>query len=344
MCGVFWRRGTSTNMTPKPLTSNATGLVTSLDGLLIAQRALSSSILEQALPPPGPYALFHHHGLLLERLENLRLLITRIGEARYRTIELAHGEEQYRPRVQREGRPLSKRLSAVMRESSDLTRQMRMDAESLYIFANLTLDQWAFVIAYGLGLPEPTRYRYSYLVDQLQGARTLAALQELKQAHLTDAIWLLYQVRWYRNAFIEHVERPWQRGSTMGVYQEDFNFFITTPVGWIAPDEERRLVDGIKHLAPDWVKQLPADHWQAKPRAVLEATYREIDRISAQVDRQAVWTVWQQLGGSTVSFDRLARRLLDFLTASTATMQGLVAGHPEAVNLGPPAHTTTESS
>ena len=251
------------------LSSNAAALIPRLDQLCEMQRALSKKILETTSPPAGPYALFHHHGLLLERLENLKLLISRIGSARLRSTELARREDRYRPANPRPGRPFSKRVSAIMRESSELTKQMRMDAESLYVFANLTLDQWSFVIAYSLGLTNPTKYRYSYLANQLQGSRTPAALHDFKAAHLGDAIWLLYQVRSYRNAFIEHVERPWQRGSTMGVYQEDFNFFITTPVGWMAPDEEKRLVDGIRHFAPQWVKDLPPGHWQAKPRAAL---------------------------------------------------------------------------
>ena len=320
------------------LSSNAAALVARLDQLLEQQRQLSKSILESTSPPAGPYALFHHHGLLLERLENLQLLISRIGSARLRSTELARREERYRPANPRPGRPFSKRVSAIMSESNELTKQMRMDAESLYVFANLTLDQWSFAIAYSLGLAHPTRYRYSFLVDQLQGSRTPAALHDFKTAHLGDALWLLYQVRSYRNAFIEHVERPWQRGSTMGHYQEDFNFFITTPVGCISADEEERLVSGIRRLAPQWVKDLPPDHWQAKPRAVLEATYREIDQIPRQEDRNKVWEVWQQIGGSTVSFDRLANRLADFLEASTATVGAHVAAHPQNINLGPPEH------
>jgi len=248
---------------------------------------------------------------------------------------LAHREDRYRPH--REG-PLSKRVSAILTESSGLTQQMRLDAESLYVFANLALDQWSFVIAYGLGLRDPTNYRYRYLVDQLQGRRTPAALSSIKERHLADAVWLLYQVRSYRNAFVEHVERPWQRGSTMGLYTDDFRFFITTPIGWIAPEEEKRLIDAIRPFAPEWTKRLPADHWQASPRGILTATYEEVDKIKRVADREKVWEAWQQLGGSTLSFDRLAGRLVGFLNASTETVQERVELNPRRIDLGPPPH------
>lgn len=211
---------------------------------------------------------------------------------------------------------------------------MRLDVESLYIFANLTLDQWSFVIAYCLGVPHPANYRCVDLVNRLQGSTAPAALLPLKGQHLADAVWLHYQVRSYRNAFIEHVERPWQRGSTMSVYGEDFNFFICTPVGWIPEVQEKQMIDDIRSLAPKWVADLPADHWQSKPRAVLEATYREIDQLPRQVDREKVWDVWRQVGGSTVSFEVLGRRLVSFLKGSTRTVQDIVDKNPDKINLG----------
>lgn len=324
----------------RSMSSNATDLCERLGDLIGAHHDFGKLILDLTLPPAGPYALFYHHGLLVERLENLQILIGRIGKARYRSTELAYREDRYRSLKADLGCSDSKRLSALLRESAELTKQMCLDAESLYIFANLTLDQWSFVLAYSLGLAEPTKYRYAFLVDQLQGATTPAKWHRFRDAHLTDAIWLLHQVRSHRNAFIEHVERPWQRGSTMGVYGEDFNFFITTPVGWLTPDEEKRVIDEIRQFAPQWVKDLPADHWQAQPRAVLEATYREIDRVPTQADREKIWKVWRQIGGSTVSFDQIADRLVSFLAATANMVREEVMAHPESINLGKPTHMT----
>jgi hypothetical protein len=196
------------------------------------------------------------------------------------------------------------------------------------------------VIAYALGLRTPTDYRYFQLVNKLQGGTTPAALTTLKDGHLNDAVWLHYQMRQYRNAFVEHVERPWQRGSSMGVYGEDFNFFITTPVGWLSDEHVERLIAGIRQFAPAWVDRLPADSWQRKPRAVLEATYREIDQIPRQVDREKVWDIWSQIGGSTVSYDVLVRRLVTFMQGSTATVLEQIKASPETINFGLPSSAT----
>jgi hypothetical protein len=317
------------------LTSSAVGLIAKLDVVIDSQRALGKVVLERTTPKPGPYALFHHHGLLIQRLEDLRRIVHRIGEARFRLNELAHEEAQHRPKEDPPtGEPYAGRMKDILNQKHKLTTQLRLDVESLYIFANLALDQWSFVVAYCLGLSQPTSYTYRHLVDQLQGARTPTQLLPLKSQHLADAIWLQFQVRFYRNAFIEHVERPWQRGSTMGVRGEDFNFFICSPVGWIPEETEAEMIDSIRHLAPHWVGKLPKGHWQSKPRAVLEATYREIDQIPQAADREKVWKVWREIGGSTVSFEALCRRLISFLHESTKALHDSVNENPAEVDLG----------
>jgi hypothetical protein len=319
------------------LSENATTLIAKLDEVIRTQHELSKRLLDHTSPPPGPYALFHHHGLLLERLDDVKRIIRRLGRARHRSTELAYREAKYMPKTgPRPGRPYSKRLQTIMNEQHELVASMRMDAESLYIFANLALDQWSFVIAYALGLPNPAAYKYAHLVNRLEGARTPTALMPFKINHLADAIWLQYQVRQYRNIFIEHVERPWQRGSTMGTYREDFNFFICVPVGWIPEEEEKRMIKEIQGFVPAGIASLPEKHWQRSPRAVLEAAFRNIDQIARQEDRERVWSVWSQIGGSTVSFDQLGHRFIDFLQGSTSTIRDCVGVHPASINLGAP--------
>jgi hypothetical protein len=107
------------------------------------------------------------------------------------------------------------------------------------------------------------------------------------------------------------------------------------------------MIDGIRELAPPWIAELAEDDWRTRPRALHEATYREIDRIPRQRDQERVWEVWREIGGSTVSFDELARRLVRFLVGSSETvpkrpLQGLgLRGH-ESAGSGP--HCTRSSA
>jgi hypothetical protein len=110
------------------------------------------------------------------------------------------------------------------------------------------------------------------------------------------------------------------------------------PVGWIPEQRERQMIDGIRELAPPWIAELAEDDWRTRPRALHEATYREIDRIPRQRDRERVWEVWREIGGSTVSFDELARRLVRFLVGSSETVPRSVEEESRNIDVGEPNH------
>jgi hypothetical protein len=69
-----------------------------------------------------------------------------------------------------------------------------MDVESLYIFANMALDQWAYTIVYSLGLApkQCEKQPLHELVMQLQKTCPLKQLRTLSDRHLEDALWLYY--------------------------------------------------------------------------------------------------------------------------------------------------------
>jgi hypothetical protein len=318
---------------------NVTDLLSSLDQLADRQRALGRFVVESTSAPAGSYSFHHHHSHLSERLQNVSQIIERIGRARWRFTVLNERRARLEPkRPSKPGVPFSKKIQVILKEEQQLTQHMRLDVESLYIFANMALDQWAYIIAYGLGLDAPESYDFRRLVVQLQARTPVDPLSLFALRHLSDALWLFYQLRFFRNNFIEHVRRPWQRGSSMTVSGSDFNFFVPSPSGWIPAAKEHQMISNIRHLAPRWVKDLPDDDWQKKPRAMLEAMFREIDRIPNQADREKVWSAWSEIGGSVVSFDVLGRRLVGFLLASLETLREVMQANPAKINLGPSPH------
>lgn len=321
-------------MSSKALPANAQALLDQLDSVVEQQRELSSRVQELKGNPRGPYALAYHHGMLLERLENLQLLVRRVGTARGRWTELVTREERNRPQRVVPGRPFSKRVSAIMTEQRELTMQMRLDVETLYVLANMTLDQWAPMLRGCLGLEPLGSYPFRTLVDRMQSASPPGELSSLVEKHLADAIWLCYQVRFYRNVFVEHVDTPWQRGSTMSHMGEDFNFFIGSPVGWLPEGREAQLIEPLRQFTPTHIAELPADHWQRKPRAILEAVFSRIDEISTQADRELVWAAWKEIGGSTVSYDVWMNRLVKFLLGSAETTLSIVEANVETIDMG----------
>jgi hypothetical protein len=314
---------------------NVEGIINRIKSYIERERNSSKFILETLSPPAGPYALFHHHGHFLERLENVSSILERMGLARYRISVLNERFERREPKTGiKPGKPYSEYLQKISREEHKLTGLMRLDNESLYIFGNMALDQWSFNIAYSLGLKNPDKYDFQYLIMQLQAKKYDPKLKPFIDRHFKDAIWLYYQLKFYRNNFIEHVRRPWQRGSTMSVYGDDFNFFIPTPTGWISDEKQVEMIRPILHLAPDAYKRLPDNDWQKKPRALLEAIFKNIDSIESQVDRENVWNVWKEIGGSVISFHILSNRLIKFLDESSVTLTEEVEKNPQNINLG----------
>lgn len=222
-----------------------------------------------------------------------------------------------------------------MSKHHELTEQMKLDMESLYVFGNLLLDQWAYMISYLVGTNNPDSFNFHALYDEMSSNKNKGLLSLLWGRHRKDIYWLYYQPCSYRNIFIEHVRRPWQRGNTMSVYGDDFNLFIPTPPGWLDDKQIQQSIKDIYYLAPKALKDMPDDYWEEKKlRRVLELTFNQIDRIEEKAGREKAWDVWKVVGGSTPSYDVVGYRLIDFVNSSIATMIEIISANPKKINLG----------
>lgn len=286
---------------------------------------------------PGPYRLFYHHGLLVERIKDLRIVLGRLGKNRKRITDLAIMENKYKPKNIRPGRPPSKRIQKINRESGDLREKMKLDMETLYIYSNLALDQWAHMVWLLIGSKGGEKYPFRQLTMRLQKKSDKGPLNEFSTRHLEDAVWVFYQIRMFRNVFVEHARDPWQRGNTMSVFDDDFRLFFPVPVGWVSRNETMQIIKRLKKHVPSWLnKALGPTITEENPKMYLEIIYGNIDKIPTQQDREKVWGAWEKLGGSVPSYDKLAYRLFKFMNESIDTMVELVKENPELVNLGKP--------
>jgi len=305
------------------------------DQALKNHQILNKKIHELVKIVPGTYALFHHHAHLIERIKDVKRIMTRLGENRREITDLSIRENAVRPSKVKPGKPASKRLQTIMRRHSELVEQMKLDMESLYVFGNLLLDQWSYVIAYLTGIYNPDQVSFHALYDKISSKKDIGHLSLIRDKHKKDIYWLYYQLRSYRNIFIEHVKRPWQRGNTMSVYGSDFNLFIPTPPGWLNEKETHKKLQSIFHLAPKALREAPDDYWEKKNiHRVLEVTFMRIDEIEKKEDREKVWDVWKAVGGSTPSYDVVGFRLMDYAAKSILTLIDIVSKNPQIINLG----------
>lgn len=318
-----------------PVPVNVIALLDMADSTLKKLESLNKQIHLNREIKPGPYRLFYHHGLLVERIKDLRIVIERLGKNRKRITELSIRENKYRPKKIRHGKPISKRLQKIANETHQLKSEMKLDMEILYIYSNLALDQWAHMIWLLTGSEGGEKYPFHELTMALQKKGDKGHLEKFSKNHLTDVVWVYYQIRMFRNVFVEHARDPWQRGSTMGVLGDDFRLFFPAPVGWVTKDEMNQIINDLKKSVPSWLnKALGSSVTEGNPRMYLEIVYNNIDKIPKQNSREQVWNAWKKLGGSVPSYDRLGFRLFKYLNESISTVTVLVSENPSLVNLG----------
>lgn len=258
---------------------------------------------------------------LISRLNQMKVVTERLIAQNQRLIQLAWMREKYQP-VMRPRTTFSKRLQAIFRESNELEIKMVIDFETLYIYGNLALDHWASVVGFIANVPNSDKWPFPFagLYKEIIKSPPPEGLRTLKSTDGGDVHWLFYNLREFRNKFIEHVDRPLQKGSSRRLYYMGFNFFVPAASGALTEQEVVELHAQVAHLQGPFVEKLPPDHWQRKPRAVLQAMVQHIETIESHTDRQLVLSVWKKIGGESPSYQTLVRRFAKLIVDSSATL------------------------
>lgn len=295
--------------------------------------------------PRKPAAVFYHIGYLMERIKDVQRIMMRMATTRKELTDLQIKIHSLTPKKITPGKPYPKRLQAVNRRNDFLREQMRQDMESLFIYGNLLLDQWSYVISYVAGYEVPKDKReiengkkdlhFAGLLNLLQSKEYSGELLEFWTIHKKDIIWLNFHLRAYRNIFVEHMRKPWQRGTTMASYGDDFNFHIPAPVGYVSSEEKKKILEEVYKFAPQKLKDMPDDYWEKQNlHRALEVTLYYIDGIENQADREKVWEAWQKLGGSAPSYDVIGIKLLNYMFTSLETISKFIDENLKLIKFG----------
>lgn len=228
-------------------------------------------------------------------------------------------------------------MRKVLRQENDLTEYMKQDLETLYLFGNILLDQWSLLAVYIGGLNKPEKFSLHRLVEKLQSGNA-GILAPLWQKQSKEMLWLYYQLRLYRNRFVVHANRPWQRGTTRSVYGDDFNLFIPTPPGWVDDQRANEEIRKLLGLAPKWLQNARGDYWEkANPRALIERLFNYIGEIEKKEDRDKVAELFTRVvGGSTPTFQVMGTNLLQFIETGTGILFEIAKSNVAKINLGRP--------
>lgn len=298
-------------------------------------RELGKLIFDGTKPPPGPYGFFHHNAHSLERLQDCHRIIKRLFIGREKLTKLANLQKKIMPSNLSRGVPFPKRVQKIIELENELNSYMKQDLESLYIFGGILLDQWSLQAIAIANINLQKVHPFVELINFFESGQS-SILNPIWDQLKERILWLHYQLRFYRNRFIVHANRPWQRGTTRSVYGNDFNLFTPTPPGWL---NDKKLDEEIKkliHLAPDYIKSSP-DNWEKEPpRALIEKIFNNIGNIQDRDDREKVASIYGKVGGSTPTFQIIAMRIFDFIDSGTGLLINIAKENLKSINLGNP--------
>jgi hypothetical protein len=225
-----------------------------------------------------------------------------------------------------------------MKEDSEVTAFMSHDFESLFVFGGMLLDQWSLqVIAVG-NLQIKKDHPFRNLIWHLEGVRG-SRLDELWQEHKQDMLWLYYQVRFYRNKFVVHESRPWQRGTTHARFGEDFRLHTPSPPGWLNDDEVDAEIRKLVDIAPSVLQEM-IKSWD--PSTILRQCFYNIGRIEQKEDRERVAKLYSMKGGLTPTFQDLGEVLYRVISDGTNKLNLLATKYIAEIELGEPHLTSDE--
>lgn len=292
---------------------------------LDALRLLGKTVLDERRPQAGAYAFFHYNGHATSALQDCKRIIERLRTGRRRLTELSYKEKTLSLEGLSDQDSIPQELQAVLREVSEATELMKLDLESLYIFGGILLDQLSLqAIAVG-NISCAKQHPYRELVDVLDQDPS-GPLSPLWEKTWPDMLWLYYQLRFYRNRFIVHANRPWQRGTTRSVYGDDFNLFTPTPPGWLDDKALDNEIKDLIHLTPDRIKNARVDYWERRPGRIIEVLFDMISDFD-KPNREKISRLFGQKGGSTPDFNVLAIRLLRFVAEGTEALIPIAKQH-----------------
>lgn len=297
---------------------------------------LSKIVLTGLKPPPGPYAFFHYSSHAIARLQDSKRIVKRLFAGRLRLTELAKQEDLIRPKKWPAGKPYPKEVKNIRKEDGEATAYMKQDLESLYMFGTILLDQWALQAICIGNLSIEKRHPFVALVEYFDTGNK-SILDPIWDQLKEKILWLHYQLRFYRNKFVVHANRPWQRGTTRSVYGEDFNLFIPTPPGWIDDEKANQEIMELIHLAPEYIQKAKDDYWEKKnPRRVIEILFNNIGNIEQKNNREKIASIFSKVGGSTPTFQTIANNLFEFILLGTNLLCNIAEKNLTNIDLGNP--------
>lgn len=282
-----------------------------------------------------PCEFFHYTGLMRERIMDCESILTRMDVRRRRLLLLDKQLHVMRAKTARivPGVPLPEEMQVIMRTENKISRELRMDFESLYLFGMMLLDQWALVAKCIAGISIAKRHPFNEIVELYESSKG-GQLKTLLNNTAGQLLWLYHNFRVFRNVFVAHPVQSWQRGVTRGISGMDFRLFIPAPPGHRI--EKRTLnkeMESMIRLVPQYI-HINRNHGEhLNPREILQVLIEGIGAIPQKEDRLQIEGLYKRYGGSTPTYQTVGTKLIQFCAEGLKEFVDMLKGSPNTLNL-----------
>jgi hypothetical protein len=272
--------------------------------------------------------LFSHLLLVRERLTHIDLILKRIFAS---LVTAGMWQSANRAAaIPSESPPAPGSNAALTSIGMDSVLTAWMDIESLYIFANLLLDQWAISAGYITGHPEPSKITFNELVGRLEDGSALEMFHTIWSELQGELIWLRAQLGLFRSIFIVHCTNPLDRCITGSGTTGEMQLIMTS---WSMTLRQQAIVDSIAEAYKDTIN-VPENvrnlHFE-----ILSLLVSNMDKILAAEDRKSIIKIAKKTGIKAPSFDVFSRNLINLIVKAAVLLENSATKNPQAINLWP---------
>ncbi len=283
-------------------------------------------MIDQHKPSPGPYQLFNQSTSLLKRVKEIKLIVTRLYDARVALLKSDFLENLARPADLPSQQPYPTELREILFVGYEFDGVIVLDFQNLLLFTGIALDDWAHVAAHIVGAHRPERKGF----DEIVKANGVGPFAHIWGRHRDEMLWLDAFPRLYLNKMIVHRERPWQISHSHSVLGLDWKLSTPMSSGWISEARVEKLRGKLQDIA------LRSDI--VTPEGIHSEVFSLLQYIAKleREDRKSLCDIALETGFDTLNFQEIACRLSAFLKQGTQTLTQLAIDNPGAVDLGKP--------
>jgi|SRR3989344_2666641 len=203
---------------------------------------------------------------------------------------------------------------------SYINSAIKIDAQSLFIFGAILINRTLLMLK--MYLPDRhnsgSRSMYSgighfYPVLYQKKVKLSPLLEKFKDKHELKIKWLYSVLRFYRNEFIEHLDRGYQQGMTFGVYTDNFSL---SSYKWNYNDNDNAKIEKLKSKLEK--REIYIDGRDDGGRSLNNRYYlqRVFDNITQVPDDllEGTLNLVEEVGGESPQPNKVIREIENYIT------------------------------